>query len=147
MKKILSAATVLLALTFTACGGASTPAGSWDVDMTPFKEMMKQAMAPMLAMAPADNKAAMEKEMNERMARLKMTMEIKADGKFTAHQDVGDEHNEIAGTWKLDGDKLTMTGKRADGEQQTLTGTFQGDKIELTGEENGQKMTFNMTRK
>jgi hypothetical protein len=133
-----------LSLAVVSCTAKKTPAGSWDVDTGPMKESMMQTMGPMLAQMNAEQKQMLEKQ----LAGVKMSVDIQADGTWSAHLD-GPQHEHIAGTWKLDGDKMTMTGK-AEGEgeeEKVLTGTFKGDTMEMEGKEGVVSFKMPMKRK
>lgn len=72
------------------------------------------------------------------------TIEIAAAGEFTMTVNIGDQKLMMAGTWKLDGDKLTVTVKGPDGKEKPETMTIKRlDSTELiTVDERGQQDEF-----
>jgi hypothetical protein len=138
MKKTLAASLFALSL-FAACSGnaASTVPGTYELDKAKFKEA---AMAQVPAEQKND-KAAMAM-MDGMLNAMNMTVELKADGTMAATTPDGPE----TGTWKLDGDKITMTSKKG-GKDETITGTYANGTITATAEEGGQKMTLVLVKK
>lgn len=129
MKKTLMNLFSALALsTLVACGGAeadaaSSVAGSYKLDKT---------------------------GMGEAGAAIDITMELKEDGKATSTMTmtVMDKKQEVpaSGTWKLEGDQLSITMKGAAGEDQTKTATFKDGSFSVEEEMMGKKVAMKFVK-
>ncbi|MFO1053265.1 MAG: hypothetical protein U1F36_13720 [Planctomycetota bacterium] len=137
--------TLSLLLALTACGGGSV-AGKYSLDTAAVKAAMMKAGGADADKLPADQKKQMEEMMNKMVEAMKCDMTLGADGTFECVMEmpmVG--KSSIKGTYKVDGDKITMTGKeqgKADAKEETKSGTISGSTITMTEEEGGQKMTM-----
>ena len=147
MKKTLAASLFALSL-FAACSGnaASSVPGTYELDKAKLKESM-------MAMIPAEQKAAMDKMPAEQKKQAEqgmemalnaanVTLDLKADGTMTANTMSGPE----TGTWKLDGDKITFTSKK-NGKDESHTGTYANGTITAEMEEEGKKMQMTFHKK
>lgn len=137
------AAALAILLPLAACGGAATPVGDWDVDMAPIRDLVRRSMGPTVDMMLTAQKA----ELDAMLASMSMSFRIAGDGTWTAERR-GPQQQQMAGTWKLDGERITMTGRGA-GEEgtDTLAGTFRGDAIELNVAEQGVQLTMKLHRR
>lgn len=141
-KPIASFLSCLGLLLVTACGGAgASAAGTYDLDPAPFRAMMEKQMQG----APAD---AIKKQLDTMMAGLKGSIELKADG--TASMTIKmppivDEST--TGTWKVEGDKITMVTKDKNGKEETKTAKFADGAITVEEDQGGQKMVMIFRRK
>ena len=52
------------------------------------------------------------------------------------------QENAASGTWKLEGDQLTMTTKDKDGAEESKTVTLKDGSFSVTEEQGGKKMTM-----
>lgn len=151
MKK--SIATFLTALTLSlvaACGGgagaASSAAGVYEMDKAAFKQTM-------LASMPEEaKKEKMAMEMVDKMADgMNVTIDLKADGSaaMTIKMDMmGQKKDETEnGTWKLDGNKLSITTKEKDGKEETKTADYANGSFSIEHEDGGQKMKMTFKKK
>jgi len=117
-----------------ACSKSSaTLTGTYDLDTAAFS-------ASMLAEAkkkPEYNEAQM-KPVAEMMAKqMKGSMELKADGSAVMHMGMGKADE--TGTWKADGDKITVTSKKGD-KDEVHDGKIEGDLIRFVENQNGMPM-------
>lgn len=139
MKKIVSVVLSVVAMTFLAsCGGdaAASAAGKYALDKAALEELMK---AEMPADAPKEGPAAEAamKMMQEMMKGFDGSIELKADNTFTMSMTMMGQKQDATGTWKLDGDKLSMTAK-VDGKDDTKEAKFADGVISIE-EKNGDK--------
>jgi len=133
--------------TLVACGGAeadaaASAAGTYKLDTAAFE-------AAMLAAMPEDQKkdpnaAKMAKAMAEGMD---ISIELKEDGTAALNSKITmmgqTKETSATGTWKLDGDQLTMTTKDKESDkEETKTATLKDGAFSVTEEENGMKMTM-----
>lgn len=143
MKKILTTILTALALTMLAGCGAGEPAGTgvYELDTKAFEALMMEG-------APEEAKP-MIKKMTEGM---KGTMTLKADGtaemSMTAPNPMGGEAKEdkSTGTWKLDGEKMTIVAKK-DGKDDSRDLTFKDGKLTLVEDMGGKKVTMVFNKK
>lgn len=145
MKKTLMNLFSALALsTLVACGGeadaSASAVGTYKIDTAALVETM---LAAMPAEAKADEAAA--KKMAEGMAGgFDISIELKEDGTCSNMAKITmmgqTQENSATGTWKLEGDKLSMTTKDKDGKEETKTVTFKDGSFTVSEEKGGQKM-------
>ncbi|MCB9879162.1 MAG: hypothetical protein H6835_16325 [Planctomycetes bacterium] len=149
MKKMLTGVVSALALTLlAACGAnaAASAAGHYEVDKALLKEKMMAAMPAANAKDPAA--AEMVGKMVEGMV---ITLDLKADGTatMTSKMEVMGQKmdNTENGTWKLEGGKLSMTGKGKDGKEETKTVDYKDGTFTVEHEQGGQKMQMTFHKK
>lgn len=135
MKRIISIALIALmvAALLTACGG---PDGKYVVKSIGGKavdEVVKEQ-----AEALGESADELLKQMNIDKAEELMVLELKSDG--TAAMESGLTSSSMSGTWKQDGDKISITMKGALGEEETSVFTLEGN--ELSNDEGEQKYVF-----
>ena len=135
------ALTTSFLLLLGACGAkaADKLAGTYEIDAKAttaiiLEELKKQpgydaAAAPTVAEAMSN-------------ATKGMSMELKADGTLLLKGTGKDE----AGTWKLDGSKITITAK-VDGKDDVQHGTVEGDTIKVTRDAMGKPLTVVLAKK
>lgn len=115
---------VLALFLFGACGAgaASTAAGTYTVDTT-----------ALMASIPAAVQEAAKKageDLGKKMAEMFTgTVELKADGTAIMKGKFGDAVQDATGTWKLDGDKITITSK--DPKDKPMTGKYASGTITI----------------
>lgn len=121
----LVAATVL-----SACGGDTSPgdlAGTWKVDGAALK---KEFLASETAKQIPE---AMRGGIADAIGASDYTVAIKADGTWTSSGKMGQNDQNEKGTWKLDGNKITVTVTHEDGKEikdgDVYEGTVDGDVI------------------
>ena len=137
MKRIVSLALVvlLIAALFVGCGNSSVE-GTYLI-----KSMGGMTMEDMLKAVSGDNfdlDAVLSEYKVSSLGEL-ITMELKADGTVTVKDAMdaldSDEDSTVSGTWKQEGDKVSIT---IDGDTQELT--LNGS--ELSGGEGDEAMVF-----
>ena len=137
-----------LLLLLTACGGASGPAGKWTLDTEPLVAAMKTRMAAELEGKTAEEKKMAEQftgPMLEMMRKMKAEITLGADGSVDGSMDGPNGPSKMKGTWKLDGDKVTLTTKEeGKTESETKVGTLKGDQIVIEETDADSKMTMTM---
>lgn len=148
MKKSL--ATFLTALTLslaTSCGSnaAASAAGTYELD----KAAMKQAIQ---AAIPADQKDKMPAGVLDGMVDgMNVTIDLKADGTASMAMKMemmGQKMEDSGtGTWKLDGNKLTMTTKNKAGKEETKTVDYANGSFSIEEDQGGMKMRMTFKKK
>lgn len=137
------AAALPLAL-LAACGGR-TAVGVYDVD----KAALKQVMLAALPEQARGQKEAID-QVDAMVAGTSTTIELKADGtaamqmKMTLMGRTMDDA--AAGTWKLDGTKLSITMQK-DGKDDTKVADFDGTSFAVVDTAGGQPMTMTFRRR
>lgn len=146
MKKTLAALFTALTLSIAACGGgAASAAGVYEIDKAALKAAITASM-------PAEAKDKMPAEMLDGMVNgMNISIELKADGTATmsSKMDVmGQKKEDVAtGTWKLDGNKLTMTTEDKDGKKETKTVDYQAGSFSVEADEGPMKMKMTFKKK
>lgn len=147
MRSVACWSTLLIAVAaFAGCSGdPSSPVGSWTLNVGAMMENMKQDPDyQKQAKEGGEMAAKMIKEMEEAFKSMKMTIDIKSDNSFTATAEVMKEKHTLKGTWKLQGEKLTMTATEEDGKPKDTPDskdfTFKDGKLSIN--EGGQKMVL-----
>ncbi|MCR9247125.1 MAG: hypothetical protein NXI31_18995 [bacterium] len=121
MRSALAVATLTA---FAACsGGDSHAVGKYKLDTE-----------AMLAGMPAPAK--------EMMKSMTGTMDLAADHNFTSTMTTPMGASTIAGTWKLEGDQISLTGKDEGGKEQTVTATLKDGAIVMSEDKGGMKLTM-----
>ena len=136
MRTLLSLS--LLALfAISACGGASGPAGKYSLDTSAVLEQMRKA--PGYAQIPDE-----EKKKSEEMAgKMKCDLTLGEDGSFGVDMDMFGMKSQVKGTYKVEGDTITMTGKDVGSDQeQVKQGKLSGGTITMEMEPNAPPMVF-----
>src|SRR5262245_10352293 len=141
MKNALLPACLLL-LGLAACNKSSAAEkviGNYELDkaatVTANVEMAKKQ-------DPKTDVANATKDAETMLGMLNMSMDVKADGTLVFRM-TGTEEN---GTWKHEGDTITVTTKKA-GKDEVRKGTIDGDKIRFTITEGPKPMTFVLEKK
>ncbi len=139
-----------LLLLLGACGGgsaASSAAGKWSLDAASMSDMILKQQEKELAAMTADERAKMEAMIKEQSKAMKGDLTLGADNTFGVTMDMGPMHSEVKGTWKVDGNRIAMTGKEVGKDaEETMYGTLDGDRMVVEGEQNGQKMSMTFVR-
>src|SRR5262245_33940197 len=127
MKKTRASSLSLLALVAFACSGNKSAAGTYELDKAAFKQAMLD-LAATNAKGNKDAMAAVEKMIGEMADAMNVTAELKADGTYTTTtkgEAMGQKLDQVeSGTWKLDGNKLTITTKGKDGKEESHTADY-----------------------
>ena len=148
-KTLLNLFSAMALTTLAACSGAdaaSSAAGIYELD----KAAMKEAM---MAMMPAEAKGnAQAVEMAGKMVDgMIVTIELKADGtsKMDSKMEMMGQTQEhsAAGTWKLEGGKLTIDTKDDAGKSETKTVDYKDGMFMVEQEQGGQKIKMTFRRK
>lgn len=131
-------------------GGGSfdpkSPVGTWKADMAPLmgimKPMMDMAEQMFAAAGTPEAKAEAQKGLEEAKAKMadlqkaKMVLVINKDGTCTMDVDMPGDKDSGAGTWKLEGDQLTIVqtmknGKPVDKKDEAKALTFKDGKLTM----------------
>lgn len=152
MKKNLMSLVSVLALTLmTACGSEAAASGSkaagvYEID----KVALKQAALDGMPEEARSNPEA-TKMMDAMFETMVMTVELKEDGTCEMNgsmEMMGQKSEKSAkGTWKLDGDQLTMTTEDDTGKKETKTVTLKDGKFSIEEDMAGKKQTITFVRK
>ena len=101
-------------------------------------------LAEMPEPAKADPQSA--KMVKEMAAGMDISFELMADGTAKMSSKIAMmgkvTENSASGTWKLDGDQMTMALSDPDGKEEVKTVTWKDGSFSITEEEDGQKMTM-----
>lgn len=126
MTKLQAAALSTILLLLASCGSSAGPAGTYKLDGEAF-------VLGMLGITDASKATEEQKAQLEMAKTIEGTLECKADQSFSLSMKMpmlGEQ--KIAGTWKTEGDKLSLTGKASDSEkEETKTATWAADKITI----------------
>lgn len=145
-KSLMSLFTGIALSTLVACGGAEADAaanvaGTYKLDTAAMEAAM---LAEMPEPAKADPQSA--KMVKEMAAGMDISFELMADGTAKMSSKIAMmgkvTENSLSGTWKLDGDQMTMAMSEPDGEEEVKTVTWKDGSFSITEEEDGQKMTM-----
>ena len=94
---------------------------------------------------PEEARTEAMKAVKTRAAAMTMSLELKADGTFSVTGQFGPEAMTAAGTYKVDGEKITVTTTEEDGEAkeepETFVGTLKDGRVVMRPKEN---MPFDM---
>ena len=140
MKKTFGTFVSALALSLLAACGDSSAAnkavGTYKLD----KAAMKTAMeAQMPEEAKGSEMAA--QMMEQMMGSLDGSIELKADGSAALSMKMPPMVDEqTTGTWKLEGEKITITAKNKDGAEEAKVAAFADGTITIEEEQDGKKM-------
>ena len=135
-KKVLSTIMALvlclgMLLSVASCGGAASMEGKWVISA------MKMNNVDMLALLVEIGKSTGTEVKPEDI----MFFEFKNDGKFTAKMDETDDEL-TEGTWKLEGNKLTLTA-----DDEPMEATLNGNSFSVTVETDEGKLEMIFTKK
>lgn len=117
MKRLLAAAFSLVALFAGACSGGS-PAGVYDLD----KERLE---ADLLAVKREGGPTPAE--IDQQVSAMSLTIDLAADGTAKINSKIGGlgADSTATGTWKVDGNKVTLTMKHpGSGQEEINTGEY-----------------------
>ncbi|MFT4514056.1 MAG: hypothetical protein ACI89X_000856 [Planctomycetota bacterium] len=145
MKKTVAVAVALsfLGLTMLAsCGAiAGTPdvSGIYALDKTALKASF---MAQMPADTPADGteEAAAVKMVSLMADSMDGTIALKPDNSFVLSMATMGQKAEFVGSWKFEGDRLAITAKDGDDEEETRLADFANGTITIEEESGGKMM-------
>jgi len=141
---------VVFALFFVAGCGGGGPEGTYELDVDGVEEAMvdmaRQQMEKTLESMPAEMRDRMKEDMEKNMAKtmeeakkqaeqMKMSLTLEAGGVLTMSGMEGDKEKTGKGTWKIDGDKITLTMTHEDGKEmrkpEAIEGKYDGGEITL----------------
>jgi len=74
-------------------------------------------------------------------------LDLKADHSVTLKMGMGPMMSEPTGTWKLDGQTITLTMKEKDGKEEPKSGKFKDGAITLEEDMGGKKLTMVFKKK
>ena len=178
MRHSIFVGVVVAALFFVGCGDSdsggggvgvltgSSPAGTWKIDRTASEPMINKMMSenPQIAQAkemiaglPEAQRVEAQKMMDERMKTEldnmwsmfdKMRVTLSKDGKFSAV--MPDEEKPKTGTWSIDGEDVTITPDKEEGEEEDDDDIpivkFKDGKLHLTSPNPAMPISFVMER-
>jgi hypothetical protein len=136
MKRFLgfSLALFVLMLIPLGCGDSSDVTGKWSIDSAAMKDSMLGSKAA--GLSDAEKKEMennpMVKGMLEMFDKMTMDMELKADGTCSSTATVMQKTESTSGTWKMEGDILSITMKTMDDEdavEETKKFNVEGDRL------------------
>jgi hypothetical protein len=152
LRRLASLVTVCVmfvpALLVAGCGsGAASVAGVYELD----KEAVKTSIQAEMKKAEESGDAEMGAQFGGAMIlgmidSLTMTVTLNADGTASMVADIMGDQNTATGTWKLDGEAITITAVSPGEEPETITGTVAGSKMTLKSPD-GDEMPFDMVFK
>src|SRR5690606_4015002 len=129
-----------LALVLQGCESAEeVAAGTYTLD----KESIKASLQKEIDSEGGQGNpmaAAMAQQMIESMT---MTLTLDADGTASSNMSMMGQTQNASGTWKIDGDSVSITMAEDGGEPSTATGKLDGDTLEMQPE-GGDEMPFKM---
>lgn len=131
----LAAVVLFAGLVGCSKGDPTNPVGTWNLDTSALLEEMKKNPN-----YKADD--PMTKQMEEALKKMKVTMVVNADNSFTGTAEGMGNKSTAKGTWKLEGDKLTMTTTEEDGKPKSETEVLTFKDGLITMEKEGMKMTM-----
>jgi hypothetical protein len=124
MRNALIASALVFTFALAACGdSASGPVGTWVIDMDHMKGKLKEMGMP-------------EEMLKNMDAGMGVTWEIKSGGTWTAKGKMQGDAIDESGTWKLEGETLTVvkTSDKGKDVNEPLAAEYKGDVIELKPE-------------
>ena len=151
---------ILLATSLTAflfampscseAAAAATPAGTYTVDL---EKIAADALAaePKAAEMTDEQKDGLKKMITGRFG--KTTFTLKDDNTFEGSMEMSmmgmSKKSTTKGTWKIDGDKVTLNTTHEDGKEKasTQTGTFKDNVLTVEMDAQGKKMTMTFNKK
>lgn len=152
----LAVPSLAVLLLLASCAGGTKVAGTYELDVSKMVEQAQKEMEKEMA-AKAGGKAGamgemmqkMISQMLEQLKKSKGQITLREDGTFEGEMDMGGRKSTIKGTWKLEGDRVTMTSTHQDGKEkvETQTGTLRGDEIHVETGQGGRKMTLVLRKK
>ena len=132
MKPLLQLCIALsLVVPLVSCGGGGV-AGTYKLDKAALQdEMVKMAKAKIpesaRSMMPEEMLKGLLDKAKAQVEKMTVTVELTSDGKATFKAVMGEKTEEATGTYKIDGDKITMTTVDADSKkEESVTGTLKG---------------------
>lgn len=147
MKKALLAFSLLSLSFVAACGGASSKvAGIYEIDKVSLRAAM---LSNMPAEAQKEPKAL---EMVDGMIKdMQVTFDLKTDGSAAMNAKTTmfgkTQEESTAGTWKLDGNKLTIQTKDKAGKEESKTVDYVEGSFTVEEEQGGQKVKMTFKKK
>ncbi len=116
-----------------------------EMQLSKMPEAAREQAKPAIESAMAGQREAMQKAVSES----DFEVEIKSGGTWTSKGSMMGDSKVESGTWKLDGDQLTISTPGQDDKpaKDEKAGTFSGDKIEMHIEEGPMKATLRLIRK
>ncbi len=124
----ISAIALLCLVVLPGCDSAeSKSAGNYMLD----KEHMKSQVEAEMASASEADKAAMQMAL-QMLDSMSMSIELNADGSARSTVSLAGESQTSSGTWTLSGKNVSITMTDPEGNAETITGTLDGEVLELS---------------
>mgnify|MGYP003624787475 CR=1 FL=1 len=114
MKPIVRALSVALFVTLTACGGGADvlhPVGMWQIDPDATLVANRAQIANQLATMPQAERAKAKEKFESLFKSMQGTIAVHADKTLVSITQMGTRQQMMRGSWKLDGNKITMTSR------------------------------------
>ena len=146
MKRILGLTPVLSAmlLIFLNCGGSPSVTGKWSLDSAGMKEAVLGEKTAGLSEAERKEMESnpMFKGMLDMFDKIKVNMELEADGTCSGTTTMMNKTESTSGTWKMEGDILSVTMKSTKDDNhvnETKKFKVEGDKLKVILSEEDKK--------
>jgi hypothetical protein len=128
---------VLLLLALSACGGGNSHAvGVYRLDGAAFADAMMGGAGA--------NQPEMKAIRDTMVKGIEGSIELKADGTATMRMKMSmmgaDRSDDSTGTWKLNGNAVSITAKEKDGKEETRTATLADGALTFEEERDGKKV-------
>jgi hypothetical protein len=103
-------------------------AGDWSMDATATANLIQRKVNPLFAGGPESHQKLVEATRKGRM-----DFQLKADGTFTCHEELGGMTGDFRGNWTIKGDQIVIdqTHHGDKPEKDRLEGTVRGNKMDL----------------
>ena len=115
MSKFAGVCLLAVVIAVGACGAKSPAVGTWTIE----KESLKALMMSQISQMPAEMQAAAKAQVEEQVKSVVLEFTMNADGTFSASGNMMGNKFDAKGTWKLEGEKLSITTTTEDGKEKT----------------------------
>lgn len=137
---------LLLLVSLTGCGGPSGPSGTYSIDKDALAKMADALVKGGEGEAKDASAAPMAAMMAEAFKAMDASLTFNTDGTFSGSSKMMGNESTMKGTWKLEGEKLSMTSTEEDGKpaNETKVATFKDGVITVEEQQGGKslKMSF-----
>ena len=134
-----STAVLAMTLTLSLVGCGSEGAGTYVIDTENLIEVISEQAMKMPGMTDEMKDMALG-EAKKQAEQMKLELVLNSDGSLVSTFEIMGNKEEAKGTWKLEGDKLTMTNTWENGEDleeedyDTAVATYKSGEIHITPE-------------